>query len=96
MIIGARQLITCRGCGCDDDHACATAEGPCAWALLDVETATGVCSVCADRVDWHPVAMIALGLVDPGDAAARMIAFARLAPIYGDQVYALLERAAAA
>jgi hypothetical protein len=52
-IFGGRPggLRMCRRCGCDDDHACITDDGPCAWVLLDVETPTGVCSACAESVD---------------------------------------------
>lgn len=46
------DVITCRGCGCDDDHACVTAEGPCEWVVLDIEMATGVCSACAAKHGW--------------------------------------------
>lgn len=37
LIFGDRQngLRICRGCGCDDNHACVTEDGPCAWVLLD-------------------------------------------------------------
>ena len=48
----AHPVRTCRGCGCDDHHACITAEGPCAWVLLDVETPTGICSACATDAGW--------------------------------------------
>lgn len=56
-------LNTCRGCGCDDDHACidpATRE-PCSWALLDTEAASGICTTCAERAGWHPIALLAVG-----------------------------------
>ena len=47
------ELITCRGCGCDDDHACVDERGrPCAWVLLDLGSATGVCSTCAIEHDF--------------------------------------------
>ena len=55
---------TCRGCGCDDNHACVTAAGPCAWVLLDVETPTGVCSACAEMFRWHPALLATIGLDD--------------------------------
>lgn len=61
MLIGAqREICTCRGCGCTDDNACITEHGPCAWVLLDVETLTGVCSACAQDVDWDPEALMLL------------------------------------
>lgn len=55
------MLRTCRGCGRDDDHACITVDGPCGWALLDIETPSGICTVCADELDWHPVHMLMVG-----------------------------------
>jgi len=62
-ILGRRSpdLRTCRGCGCDDTHACI--EG-CSWVLLDIDTPTGVCSVCAEAVGWDPRV---LAQVQPGD-----------------------------
>ena len=33
-------MRTCRVCGCDDEHACATIEGPCTWVEPDL------CSAC--------------------------------------------------
>lgn len=33
--------MTCRGCGCDDNHACIDRGVPCHWA------APGLCSACA-------------------------------------------------
>lgn len=43
----------CRGCGCTDDHACATEDGPCSWVLLDIPTPSGFCSSCAEDVEWN-------------------------------------------
>lgn len=51
-------LRTCRGCGCTDTHAC---PGGCAWVLLDVPTPTGVCSACAEEVEWDFGAMMTMG-----------------------------------
>jgi hypothetical protein len=45
-------VITCRGCDCDDNHACITGDGPCHWVLLDIETPTGICSSCAELYGW--------------------------------------------
>ena len=42
-------LRTCRGCGCDDDHACITDDGPCAWALLDVDSPTPIPTTLSRR-----------------------------------------------
>ena len=55
------RLRTCRGCGCDDDHACLTSDGPCSWVLLDISQPTGVCSVCAEDLGWHPRALATVG-----------------------------------
>lgn len=70
MIIGQR---TCRGCGCTDNNACMTDDGPCSWVLMDVDCEareagrqpttearphTGICSACAEALDWHPVTML--------------------------------------
>ena len=64
VIIGGRPDGSrfCRGCGCDDDHACVTDDGPCAWALLDVMMPTGVCTACADRLGWNMRAMATIGI----------------------------------
>jgi hypothetical protein len=48
------EARTCRGCGCDDNHACVTDAGPCSWALLDVDDDTGICSACAEILQWDP------------------------------------------
>jgi hypothetical protein len=49
----ATMLRICRACSCDDDHACVDELGhPCAWALLDIATPTGVCTACADDLEW--------------------------------------------
>lgn len=53
------QIRVCRGCGCDDNHACL---GGCAWVLLDVKTPTGVCSQCAIDLDWSSRALITVGI----------------------------------
>ena len=42
----------CRLCGCNDDVACVTVDGPCRWVLLDIYMPTGVCSSCAEIWDW--------------------------------------------
>jgi hypothetical protein len=66
-----RRVVTCRGCGCNDNHACVDVESgaPCCWVLLDVEItprgveplASGVCSACAADLDWHPALMLQIG-----------------------------------
>lgn len=35
----------CRVCGCDDNHACMTEEGPCYWVEDDL------CSACAEKTE---------------------------------------------
>ena len=58
----AGALIVCRGCSCDDNHACIDARGqPCSWVLLDVDTPTGVCSSCAEELDWDYEALQLVG-----------------------------------
>ena len=46
-----KMLRTCRGCGCDDDHACISYGGPCFWVVMDLPWPTGVCSACA--IEFH-------------------------------------------
>ena len=72
LIIGDRPegLRTCRGCGCDDNHACITEDGPCAWVLLDIGSPTGVCSACAEAVQWDPRHLACYGFVDADEEAA--------------------------
>jgi hypothetical protein len=52
----------CRGCGCTDDHACIADDGPCSWVLFDIESASGICSACADHVEWDSQIMATHGL----------------------------------
>lgn len=54
-------INTCRGCGCTDLRAC---PGGCSWFLLDIDTATGVCSACAQEVGWDMRALAMLGGVE--------------------------------
>jgi len=37
------KIRRCRICGCTDDHACVTEEGPCYWVEQDL------CSACASK-----------------------------------------------
>lgn len=47
MILGA--LITCIGCGCDDDSPCVTVNDvACFWIRKDEAAGVGVCSHCPD------------------------------------------------
>jgi hypothetical protein len=82
-------LITCRGCGCDDDHACvatvtdsrgrATGTQPCGWVLLDIATPTGVCSACAIYFEWQPDALALVGRDDDGAPIVLQQTLRRLA-----------------
>lgn len=57
--IGVRE---CRACGCTDRNACIAPQGPCRWTLLDIATPTGVCSACAEEMDWHPLLLATAGI----------------------------------
>ncbi|MGH6875932.1 MAG: hypothetical protein ACREHV_00995 [Rhizomicrobium sp.] len=47
------EVIVCRLCGCDDDHACIDERGrPCSWVLIDTVRPTGICSACALETGW--------------------------------------------
>jgi hypothetical protein len=61
-----------------------TPDGPCSWALLDLDDATGVCSSCAQRVDFHPLALVSIGR-DEDEEIETILAFAELAPPYRAQ-----------
>jgi hypothetical protein len=65
----ADAVTVCRGCGCDDDRACIDPRtgAPCSWALQDIAEPSGVCSTCAERAGWHPIALAAIG--QPGSIA---------------------------
>jgi hypothetical protein len=71
-ILGQRKgpVFVCRGCGCDDDHACS---GGCEWVLLDIPEPgfplTGICSACAQEWGFHPVMMRDAGFVDASEYA---------------------------
>jgi hypothetical protein len=69
LLFAPADLITCRGCRCDDDHACVMPDGsPCSWVLFDIEPPTGVCSACAERVGWNPRALATMGVaIGPTD-----------------------------
>jgi hypothetical protein len=76
-ILGRREPVrTCRCCGCDDNNACVDEFGPCAWVLLDVATATGICSRCAVDMEWHPALLASVG-IDTDDVVAEKFAQAR-------------------
>lgn len=64
ILLGRARERVCRGCGCTDSAACV---GGCSWTLMDIETPTGVCSQCAEALDWNWRAFITLG--DEEDAA---------------------------
>ena len=71
LISRHRERNVCRGCGCDDDHACVgivagpdgalSPQRPCHWVLLDIGTTTGVCSACAWRCGFDPRALATMG-----------------------------------
>lgn len=80
--VGPAMTRTCRGCGCDDDHACVQevltrhgpVEVPCAWVLLDIAEPTGICSACADEMEWHPMLLATAGRTSPALSAVRLTA----------------------
>lgn len=52
------QIATCFLCGCDDNHACVTEEGPCSWKYVDYDLGIGLCSACvvpAHAISLDPV-----------------------------------------
>lgn len=51
----------CRGCGCTDSHAC---PGGCSWVLLDIASATGICSTCAEALEWSMREMAEIWEID--------------------------------
>jgi len=63
--LNADSVRTCRGCGCDDNHACEGDDGPCRWVLYDLTAPTGVCSVCAAFVGFDPAELIVMGMEQP-------------------------------
>lgn len=52
----------CRACGCTELRAC---PGGCWWVLLDVHSPSGICSTCAEQIEWHPALLRAIGFDDP-------------------------------
>ncbi len=50
---------TCRGCGCTDKCAC---PGGCSWVLLDIDEPSGICSVCAEALEWNPTILVNVGV----------------------------------
>ncbi|WP_147385224.1 hypothetical protein [Paenibacillus thiaminolyticus] len=40
----------CKVCGCIEEHACVTENGPCSWANEDED----LCSACVPVVDFYP------------------------------------------
>lgn len=45
-------VITCIGCGCDDNHACETGFGGigCHWVSQNQKTLRGICSECVIKM----------------------------------------------
>lgn len=62
---------TCRGCGCSAGHPMRCCSGGCSWVLLDLPTPTGVCSACAEAVEWDPFTMATMGTEPLLNAEAR-------------------------
>jgi hypothetical protein len=56
-ILGKKSERMCRGCGCTENDACVTEDGPCSWLLFDIETPTGFCTACAVEVEWDQEAI---------------------------------------
>jgi hypothetical protein len=52
---------TCRGCGCTDRMAC---PGGCSWVLLDISQPGGICSTCAEDMEFEPRFMAFVGMTD--------------------------------
>lgn len=50
---------TCRGCGCTDSRAC---PGGCAWLLLDIAAPTGVCTTCAEILQYQMDLLASIGI----------------------------------
>ena len=45
----SEAVITCIGCGCDNEHACISIDDvPCFWIRVDQGAGLGVCSHCPD------------------------------------------------
>lgn len=64
---------TCRGCGCTDSYACVDDAGEaCAWILLDLFTPTGVCSCCADALDYQQEFLALVGTSAQRQAADQL------------------------
>ena len=43
-------LASCIGCGCTDQHACVSDDGPCSWIVVDYDVGRGVCSCCQSNL----------------------------------------------
>ncbi len=52
-IPNCREVATCIGCGCTDDHACDTVLGPCFWIKVDYKAGIGVCSECGHKLEEY-------------------------------------------
>ena len=49
----------CIACGCDELHACRTAQGHgCSWVLLNRPLGAGLCSECALELGFDPTALL--------------------------------------
>lgn len=65
-LLDREPLRTCRGCGCDDDHACVVGGVACCWVLLDVDVPSGICSACAVKLGWDIAAMASIAPDEDG------------------------------
>lgn len=69
----------CRGCGCSEHNACVVATpaglAGCAWVLLDLDSASGLCSACAVKLRWSQRAFYEIGFAEPEDE--RLLVAAR-------------------
>jgi hypothetical protein len=79
------ELLSCRGCGFTDLHAEPAGGG---WALLDIESPSGICSACAETFHWHPALLATIGFDD--EAADEVLATIGFDDEAADEVLAAL------
>jgi hypothetical protein len=95
-ILGRKPLTVCRGCGCDDLHAC---PGGCAWFVLDVPppgepVQSGVCSSCAVQMSLNPVLIDTVGTDAMDDVSLSIFAHLRCAQSWPPEPRLILKEAA--
>lgn len=78
-------MTICIGCGCDEEHACITKGGRCAWRAVSSGMIAGLCTACADLI---PPSQLA---ADLEDAEASMLHGERASELIlpGDPDFAL-------